>query len=49
MYILDTTHDKNCDIYALKQPSLKIQTITQCQVHEYKDFYGQIHYNCKFL
>ena len=33
----------------LIQPILKIQTITQCQVHGYKDFYGQIPYNYKLL
>ena len=33
----------------LIQPSLKIQTITQSQVHVYKDFYSQIPYNYKLL
>ena len=33
----------------LIQPSLKIQTITQCQVPGYKEFYGQIPYNYKLL
>ena len=33
----------------LIQPSLKIQTITRCQVHVYKDFYSQIPYNYKLL
>ena len=50
MYILDTTRDKTRDIYALDttQP-LKIQTITQCQVYGYIDFYGQTSYNYKLL
>ena len=33
----------------LIQPILKIETITQCQVYGYKDFYGQIPYNYKLL
>ena len=33
----------------LKQPSLKIQHMAQCQVYGYTVFYGQIPYNYKLL
>ena len=49
MYIFDTTHNKTVIYMPLIQPSLKIQTITQCQVYGYKDFHGQIPNNYKLL